>query len=37
MLNADNNEYGFKTNRCNKQQQQQKKNKLHVQHTFSSN
>ena len=36
MLNADNNEYGFKTNRCNKQQQQ-KKNKLHVQHTFSSN
>ena len=28
MLNADNNEYGFKTNRCNKQQQQQKKKQI---------
>ena len=32
MLNGDNNENGFKTNRSNQQ-----KNKLHVQHTFSSN
>ena len=32
MLNGDDNEIGFKTNRCNQQ-----KNKLHVQHTFSSN
>ena len=32
MLNWDNNENGFKTNRSNQQ-----KNKLHVQHTFSSN
>ena len=31
MLNSDN-ENGFKTNISNKQ-----KNKLHVQHTFSSN
>ena len=29
MLNGDNNENGFKTNRSNSQ-----KNKLHVQHTF---
>ena len=28
MLNADNNEYGFKTNRCNKQQQQQQKKQI---------
>ena len=28
MLNADNNEYGFKTNRCNKQQQQKKKKQI---------
>ena len=32
MLNGDDNENGFKTNRSNQQ-----KNKLHVQHTFSSN
>ena len=32
MLNGDNNENGFKTNRSNQQ-----KNKMHVQHTFSSN
>ena len=32
MLNGDDNENGFKTSRPNKQ-----KNKLHVQHTFSSN
>ena len=32
MLDKDNNENGFKTNRSNQQ-----KNKLHVQHTFSSN
>ena len=32
MLNEDDNENGFKTNRSN-----QPKNKLHVQHTFSSN
>ena len=32
MLNEDDNENGFKTNRSNQQ-----KNKLHVQHTFSSN
>ena len=31
MLNVDDNENGFKTNRFNQQ-----KNKLHVQHTFSS-
>ena len=33
MLNGDDKENGFKANRSN----QQKKNKLHVQHTFSSN
>ena len=32
MLNGDDNENGLKTNRSNKQ-----KDKLHVQHTFSSN
>ena len=32
MLNGDDNETGFKTNRSNQQ-----KNKLHLQHTFSSN
>ena len=32
MLNGDDNENGFKTNRSNQQ-----KNKLHVQNTFSSN
>ena len=32
MLNGDDNENGFKTNRCNEQ-----KNKLGVQLTFSSN
>ena len=32
MLNGDNNENGFKTNRSNK-----RKNQLNVQHTFSSN
>ena len=32
MLNRDDNENGFKTNRSNQQ-----KNKLHVQHAFSSN
>ena len=32
MLNGNDNENGFKTNRSNQQ-----KNKLHVQHTFSSN
>ena len=32
MLNGDDNENGFKTNRYNQQ-----KNKLHVHHTFSSN
>ena len=32
MLNGEDNENGFKTNRSNQQ-----KNKLHVQHTFSSN
>ena len=32
MLNGDDNENGFKTERSNQQ-----KNKLHVQHTFSSN
>ena len=32
MLNGDDNENGFKTNRSNQQ-----KNELHVQHTFSSN
>ena len=32
MLNGDNNENGFKTNRSN-----QRKNKLNVQHIFSSN
>ena len=32
MLKGDDNENGFKTNRSNQQ-----KNKLHVQHTFSSN
>ena len=32
MLNEDDNENGFKTNRSNQQ-----KNKLHAQHTFSSN
>ena len=32
MINGDDNENGFKTNRSNQQ-----KNKLHVQHTFSSN
>ena len=32
MLNGDDNENGFKTNRSNQQ-----KHKLHVQHTFSSN
>ena len=47
MLNADDNEYGFKTNRCNQQKRKQiaraahfffllaKKN-LHVQHAFLS-
>ena len=35
MLNGDDNENGSKTNRSN--QQKKKKNKLHVQHTFSSN
>ena len=34
MLNGDDNENRFKTNRFN---QQKKKNRLHVQHTFSSN
>ena len=34
MLNGDDNENGFKTNRSN---EQKKKNKLHVRHTFSSN
>ena len=32
MLNRDDNENGFKANRSDK-----KKNKLHVQHIFSSN
>ena len=32
MLNEDDNENGFKTNRSNEQQK-----KMHVQHTFSSN
>ena len=32
MLNGEDNENGFKANRPNKQ-----KNKLHVQHSFSSN
>ena len=36
MLNADDNEYGFKTNRCNQQKKKQT-NKLHVKHTFSCN
>ena len=32
MLNGDDNEIGFKTNRSNEQ-----KNKMNVQYTFSSN
>ena len=35
MLNRDDNEYGSKTNRTD--QQKKKTNKLHVQHTFSTN
>ena len=36
MLNGDDNENGSKTNRSNQQKKKQT-NKLHVQHTFSSN
>ena len=37
MLNGDDNENGFKTNRSNQQKTNKQTNKLHVQQTFSSN